>query len=165
MRVWCASGAVGKLMGVVVDRGTGLAVGLVVRVRGDVEAEATWPTAPLWPLLPVAGQTMLLPPAWATNVEKTEGAFPPLGGEARLILDASASQVAHSLVLRPDADLLAGILGRAGRQPGHLAAHGRGTGQRARWHGHVARHRAHHASSPLRRAGCLACAGGAGRAQ
>jgi hypothetical protein len=109
MRVWCASGAVGKLMGVVVDRGTGLAVGLVVRVRGDVEAEATWPTAPLWPLLPVAGQTMLLPPAWATNVEKTEGAFPPLGGEARLILDASASQVAHSLVLRPDADLLAGI--------------------------------------------------------
>lgn len=107
MRVDCQSGEVGRLEGIAVDLRTGLATGLLVRVRGDVDADVSRPTDALAPLLPVAGQRFLVNPAAATKVDKIAGPFPLTPSRMRLMLAASAAQVAHSLALRPDAALKA----------------------------------------------------------
>jgi hypothetical protein len=109
MRVACQAGLVGRLEGVVIDTHMGLVTELLVRVRDDVDAEATWPTDPLWPLLEVRGQRMLLPPAWATKTDRVASSLPLLGSSARLVLSATAAQIARSLILRSDADLTAGV--------------------------------------------------------
>lgn len=109
MRVDCQGGEVGRLEGVMVDLRSGVATGLLVRVRGDVDADVSRPTDPLAPLLAVTNRRVLVNPAWATKVDKIAGPLPFLPGSARLLLDASAAQVAHSLELRADAALLANV--------------------------------------------------------
>lgn len=109
MPVDCDGGHVGRLEGVVVDARAGLATELLVHVRGDVEADVEGPTSPLAPLVPVRGQRVLVPPAWATKTTKVASPLPFMGGGVRLKLSASAAQIAHSLVLRRDAELAADI--------------------------------------------------------
>ncbi|HEY7833398.1 MAG TPA: BON domain-containing protein [Ktedonobacterales bacterium] len=109
MRVDCQGGEVGRLEGVAVDLQTGLATGLLIRVRGDVDADVTRPTDPLAPLLPVAGQRFLVSPSAATKVDKVARPLPLAPGRARLMLAATAAQVAHSLALGDDAALKASV--------------------------------------------------------
>jgi BON domain len=109
MAVDCRGGHVGRLEGLIVDTRTGVATELLVRVRDDVEADVSGPTSALAPLLRVRGQQLLLPPVWATKIARITSPLPFLGPSARLQLDASAAQVAHSLTLRADAALLADV--------------------------------------------------------
>ena len=109
MRVDCQGGEVGRLEGVAIDLQTGLATGLLVRVRGDVDADVSRPTDALAPLLAVVGQRFLVNPAAATKVDQVTGPFLLAPARPRLMLAASAAQVAHSLALRPDAALKASV--------------------------------------------------------
>lgn len=109
MRVDCQGGEVGRLEGVAVDLRTGLAMGLLVRVRTDVDTDVSRPTDALAPLLEVGGQRMLVSPSWATKVDKIASALPLAPGRPQLLLAASAAQVAHSLGLRSDAALRASV--------------------------------------------------------
>lgn len=104
-RVDCSGGVVGHLEGLVVDARTGRVTDLVVRVRGDVEAEVARPNDPLAPLVSVAGQRLLVPPAWATRADASKAALPFVPAAHRLLLQASAAQIAHGLALRDDAAL------------------------------------------------------------
>jgi hypothetical protein len=108
-RVDCDGGRVGHLEGLVVDAHTGLVTELVVRVRGDVEADVSRPNDPLAALVAVAGLRVLVPPPWAARAEAAKGALPFLPVAHRLELRASAAQIAHGLVLRSDAALEADV--------------------------------------------------------
>jgi hypothetical protein len=109
MRIDCRGGYVGRLEGFVVDTQHGVVTQLLVRVRGDVEADVQWPTDPLAPLLPLRGQRALLAPSWVTKADRVAGALPFLPPTPRLILDATPAQVAASLILRDDAELTADV--------------------------------------------------------
>ncbi len=108
-RVDCAGGTVGQLEGLVIETRGGLVTELVVRVRGDVEADVGRPTDPLAPLVSLAGQRLLVPPSWATRSDAAKAALPFMPAAYRLMLQASAAQIAHGLVLRSDAALQADI--------------------------------------------------------
>jgi hypothetical protein len=97
------------LESVLVDTHTGLVTELVVRVRGDVDADVSRPSDPLAPLISVAGLRVLVPPTWAVRADAAKGALPFLPMAYRLMLQASASQIAHGLVLRSDAALEADV--------------------------------------------------------
>jgi hypothetical protein len=60
----------GQLEGLTVAARTGLANGLVVRVRAHPEADVTGPTDPQAPLVAVAGRRLVLSPAWVRSVER-----------------------------------------------------------------------------------------------
>ncbi|HEY7347099.1 MAG TPA: BON domain-containing protein [Ktedonobacterales bacterium] len=77
---------VGNLEGLTVAARTGLADGLVVRVRAHPEAEVERPTDPLAPLVAVAGRRLVLSPAWAMAA-----------GDGELVLSAFPAQVASSV--------------------------------------------------------------------
>jgi hypothetical protein len=77
---------VGQLAGLTVTARTGLANGLVVRVRSHPEAEVTRPTDPQAALVAVAGRRLVASPAWVRSVE-------PEG----LILSVFPAQVASSV--------------------------------------------------------------------
>jgi hypothetical protein len=109
LRVDCQAGRVGRLEGMVVDTHTGLATELLIQVRGDVAADIAGPTDPLGPLLRVQGQRVLVPPAWATKAEQAAGMLPFFPAQARIVLAATAVQVAHGLILRDDASLTADV--------------------------------------------------------
>ncbi len=109
IRVDCQAGRVGKLEGVVVDTHSGLATELLIHVRGDVAADVESPTDPLAPLLRVQGLRVLVPPAWATKAEHASSELPFAPAQARLMLTATAVQVAHGLILRDDAALTADV--------------------------------------------------------
>lgn len=106
MPVDCPGGHIGRLEGVTIDRRTGLATELLVRVRGDVDAEVSRPRDPLAPLVPVLGQRVLVSPGTASRVERVPSL---LGGRAHLWLTATPGQIAHSPTLRSDAELTASI--------------------------------------------------------
>ena len=109
MYVDCEGGRVGRLEGLVIDGHTGLATDLLVHVRGDVDADLTGPTDPRAPLVRVQGQRVLVPPAWASKVDLVPAGLPFLPGQLRLMLNATAAQVAHGFVLRDDAALTADV--------------------------------------------------------
>jgi hypothetical protein len=109
MPVDCDGGYVGRLEGIAVDTRTGLATELLVHVRGDVESDVDAPSSPLAPLLAESGQRVLVPPAWASKTTRVSSPLPFLGDRLRLRLTASAAQIAHSLTLRSDSELAAGI--------------------------------------------------------
>ncbi len=77
---------VGQLEGLTVAARTGLANGLVVRVRAHPEAEVTRPTDPQAALVPVAGRRLVASPAWVRSV-----------GQDGLILSVFPAQVASSV--------------------------------------------------------------------
>lgn len=109
LRVDCQAGRVGRLEGVVVDARTGLATELLIQVRSDVGADIEGPTDPLGPLLRVQGLRLLVPPTWATKAEQAAGRLPFMPAQARIVLAATAVQVAHGLILRDDASLTADV--------------------------------------------------------
>ncbi|HEY7984311.1 MAG TPA: BON domain-containing protein [Ktedonobacterales bacterium] len=108
-RVDCDGGVVGRLESLVIDARTGLVTELVVRVRGDVAADVARPSDPLAPLVAVAGQRMLVPPTWATRAETAKAALPFMPAAHRLLLQASAAQIAHGVALRGDTALEADV--------------------------------------------------------
>lgn len=108
MRVYCHEGYVGKLEGVASDATAGVVTDLLVHIRGDVLAAIDSPTSPLANLLDVAGQRLLLPPAWATSTKHEESDV-PFGGGLLLQLDATAEQIRFAVRLRPDGDVGAEI--------------------------------------------------------
>jgi hypothetical protein len=116
-RVDCAGGIVGRLEGLVIDTRTGRVTELLVRVRRDVEADVARPNDPLAPLVSVAGQRVLVPPAWATRSDASKAALPFLPAAHRLTLQATAAQIEHGLVLRGDAALEADVWRILGANP------------------------------------------------
>jgi hypothetical protein len=114
MRVECPGGRVGQVNGVAVNLRTGLATELLIRVRGDVDAEVGRPSDPLAPLLAVHGQSLLVNPAWAARIERVPRL---IGSRAQLLLAATPAQIAHSLVVRGDAELIAQIWNILGANP------------------------------------------------
>jgi hypothetical protein len=82
---------VGHLEGLTISARTGLANGLVVRVRAHPEAEVTRPTDPLAPLVAVAGRRLVASPAWVM-ASKGEG----------LVLSVFPAQVASSVEFLDD---------------------------------------------------------------
>jgi hypothetical protein len=78
---------VGHLEGLTVAARTGLANGLVVRVRSHPEAEVQRPSDPLAQLVSVAGRRLVLPPNWVLAE----------GGQAAIVLSGFPAQVASSV--------------------------------------------------------------------
>ncbi len=108
-RVDCQAGYIGRLEGVVVDVHTGLATELLVRVRRGIDGDVRGPRDPLAPLVPVQGLRVLVSPTWATKADQPSAALPFLPAQPRLMLNATAAQVAHGLMLRDDAELAADV--------------------------------------------------------
>lgn len=98
----CRDGYVGRLDGLVVESDTGATVGFLVRARAGLGEIITGPRDPLAHMLPVAGQTLLVPPAWAKAPETVARFY---GADHHLKIDATAAQVARCLTLRDDATL------------------------------------------------------------
>jgi hypothetical protein len=82
---------VGHVEGLTVAARTGLANGLVARVRAHPEAEVARPTDPQAALMAVAGRRLVLSPAWVKSVEQ-EG----------LLLSVFPAQVASSVEFLDD---------------------------------------------------------------
>jgi BON domain len=109
IRVYCHDGYVGRLEGFAFDTSAGLAQYIVVRVRNNVLADVDTPSDPLFKLVEVGGQQVMLPPAWVVSSTHESSGFPFGSGSSRLMLDASAEQIAAGLMLRPDGALAAAI--------------------------------------------------------
>jgi hypothetical protein len=109
MRVVCHDGYIGRLEGIAIDATAGLTSDLLVHIRGDVLAQVDTPTSPMARLLGVAGQRLLLPPAWAVSVKEDASGLPFGGSGLVLHLDASAEQVEFCQQLRPDSDVAGAI--------------------------------------------------------
>lgn len=124
--VACRDGFVGRLEGVVVESASGTASALVVRLRSRLEDVVSSPGDPLAPLVGVAGQAVLLAPAWAKSPETVAQLF---GNAHQLTLDATAFQVAHSLMLRDDATLTQDIWAILGQNKAYAPYLGRFTVQ------------------------------------
>lgn len=82
---------VGQFEGLTISARTGLANGVIVRVRAHPEEEVTRPTDPLAPLVAVAGRRLVVSPAWLL-VDKGE----------ELVLSAFPAQVASSVEFLDD---------------------------------------------------------------
>jgi len=109
-RVRCHDGYVGRLEGVVIDNGSGTVQELIVRVRSNVLADVETNVDPMNALLRVAGQQVLVPPAWAVSTTRESSNVPFRSGGTILLLNASPEQIAAGTVLRSDADLAGEIL-------------------------------------------------------
>jgi hypothetical protein len=114
MRVECRDGDVGRLEGIVIATASGTADALLVRVRGALENVVASPLDPLSALIPEQGQLLLVPPEWAKAAETLTHAF---GAAHALRVEASAAQVAHSLHLRDDGDLMQAVYAMLGKSP------------------------------------------------
>jgi BON domain len=82
---------VGHLEGLTIAARTGLADGLVVRVRAHPEAEVERQTDPMMSLLAVAGRRLVASPSWAM-----------VSGGEELVLSAFPAQVASSVEFLDD---------------------------------------------------------------
>ncbi len=109
MRAYCDVGYIGHLEGITVDSGSGVALELLLHVRSDVLADVESPSSPLAKLLPVAGQRLLISPAWAGSVKPQPRALPFRGDALVLHLDASPDQIASGAVLRRDEEVAGDI--------------------------------------------------------
>jgi hypothetical protein len=110
MRVYCPDGYVGRLEGVTFDVGSGIALELLVHMRSDVLSEVETTTSPLAPLLPVAGQRVLIAPNWAASVKPEPGTVPFRREVLTLHVDATPEQIASGTALRPDKAVAADVL-------------------------------------------------------
>lgn len=109
MRVYCHDGYIGRIEGLAIDPGAGVAVELIVRIRGNVMASVRSATSPMASLIDHSGQQMLLPPSWvhSTTVEPSD--IPFRGPSVALHLDASAEQVASGTRLRTDEEVASDV--------------------------------------------------------
>ena len=102
MRIYCHEGYVGKLEGVALDTSTGLCNELLIHIRGDVLSDVETTTSPLASLLDVAGQRLLVSPAWAGSVKREASQMPFRGDVLSLHLNASPEQIASGTRLYSD---------------------------------------------------------------
>ncbi|MDE3230888.1 MAG: BON domain-containing protein, partial [Chloroflexota bacterium] len=109
MRVRCHEGYVGRLAGLVVETSDGLVSELIVRVRNDALAEVDLSTDPMFKLVNVQGQNVMVPPTWAVSVTRSPRALPFLSPELTLRLDATVEQIASATLLRSDGELTAAV--------------------------------------------------------
>lgn len=109
IRTYCHDGYVGRLEGIALDTRSGLAQQIVVRIRGNTLADVENPSDPLFSLVGVGGQLLLLPPAWVVSATHESSGFPFGSGSTHLKLDASAEQVASGLAVRSDGELTSAI--------------------------------------------------------
>ena len=109
IRVYCHDGFAGRLEGFALDARAGLAQQIVVRIRSNALADVDDPSDPLFKLVEVSGQQLLLSPAWVVSATHESSGFPFGSGSTHLKLDASAEQVASGLLLRSDGELTAAI--------------------------------------------------------
>lgn len=109
IRVYCHDGFAGRLEGFALDTRAGLAQQIVVRIRSNPLADVDDPSDPLFKLVEVSGQQLLLSPAWVVSATHESSGFPFGSGSTRLKLDASAEQIASGLLLRSDGELTAAI--------------------------------------------------------
>jgi hypothetical protein len=107
MQAFCHDGYVGRVDGLVIQPGTGLATELLVRVRGDILAAIDASNDRLAVLMRVQGQPLMLPVAWAVSTKREPAGLPVPGERVILQLDASAEQVASGIGLRGDGDIAA----------------------------------------------------------
>ncbi len=119
MHVDCLDGEeIGRLEGIVIATATGLADALLVRIRGNMEDVVASPRDPLAALVPEQGRALMVPPEWA---DKSETIAQKLVGKIaathNLHLNATATQVAHSLQLRDDGDLQQDVYAILGKSP------------------------------------------------
>ncbi|HEX8732953.1 MAG TPA: BON domain-containing protein [Ktedonobacterales bacterium] len=109
MRVRCHEGYVGRLAGLVVETSDGLVSELILRVRGDALAEVDLSTDPMFKLVNVQGQNVMVSPTWAVSVARSPRALPFLSPELTLHLDATVEQIASATLLRSDGELTAAV--------------------------------------------------------
>lgn len=109
VRVNCHDGYVGRLEGFALDTHAGIVQYIVVRIRSNVLADVENPSDPLFKLVEVGGQQLMLSPSWIVSATHESSGFPFGSGSARLMLAASAEQVASGIWLRTDGELTAAI--------------------------------------------------------
>ena len=109
MRVYCHEGYVGKLEGVALDTSTGLCNELLIHIRGDILSDVETTSSPLASLLDVAGQRLLVSPAWAGSVKRQGSQVPFRGDVLTLHLDASPEQIASGTRIYSDEKVAADI--------------------------------------------------------
>ncbi|HEX6820382.1 MAG TPA: BON domain-containing protein [Ktedonobacterales bacterium] len=109
LRAHCHDGYVGRIEGLSVDATSGRVLDVLLRVRTDVLAEVDTAASPFNALLRVAGQVVMFPPEWITDLSKEEGGGLLGGNENVLELAASPEQIASGMLIRPDGDLIAAI--------------------------------------------------------
>jgi hypothetical protein len=109
MRVYCHEGYVGRLEGVAIDTSSGICNELLVHIRSDVLVDVETTTSPLASLLDVAGQRVLVAPAWARSVKRQPSQVPFRGDTLTLHLDASPEQIASGTRLYSDEKVAADI--------------------------------------------------------
>lgn len=115
MRVRSHDGDVGRLTGIAINLNEGLISDLIIRVRDNVVTLANPTPSPIAPLGAVAGQEVLLPPAWVVSITQETNFFG--GDEPVLLLNASPEQVASGQFVRTDGQLVADIWSLWGDNP------------------------------------------------
>ncbi|MGZ3664775.1 MAG: BON domain-containing protein [Ktedonobacterales bacterium] len=109
MRVYCHDGYVGRLEGIVIDPSVGVAIELILRIRGNVMAGVRTATSPMASLIGLNGQQVLVPPSWIHSTKIEPSDVPFRGPSVALHLDASAEQVASGTRLRTDAEIASDV--------------------------------------------------------
>lgn len=109
MRVYCHDGYIGRLEGLAIDPSAGVAIELIVRIRGNVMASVRSATSPMASLAGFSGQHMLLPPSWIHSTKIEPSDVPFRGPAVVLHLDASAEQVASGTRLRTDEEIASDV--------------------------------------------------------
>jgi BON domain-containing protein len=109
MRVYCHDGYIGRLEGVAIDPSAGVAIELIVRIRGNVMAGVRTATSPMASLIGLGGQRLLVPPSWVHSTKVEPSDVPFRGPSVSLHLDASAEQVASGTRLRTDEEIAADV--------------------------------------------------------
>ncbi len=109
MRVRCHEGYVGRLAGMIIDAHEGVVSDLILRVRRDVLADVSLSSDPMFKLVDVQGQEVLISPAWAVSVSQSESMLAFGASSLTLHIDASVEQIASGALLRTDGQLTAAV--------------------------------------------------------
>lgn len=109
MRVRCHEGYVGRLAGLIIDTHEGVVSDLILRVRRDPLADVSRSSDPMFKLVDVQGQEVLVSPAWAVSVSRSESMLAFGAAGLTLHVDASVEQIASGALLRTDGQLAAAV--------------------------------------------------------
>ncbi len=109
MRVRCHEGYVGRLAGLIIDAHEGVVSDLILRVRRDVLADVSLSSDPMFKLVDVQGQEVLISPTWAVSVSQSESMLAFGASGLTLHIDASVEQIASGALLRTDGQLAAAV--------------------------------------------------------
>lgn len=113
-RVVCHEGYVGRVVGVMIETGSGVVNELAVRIRSDLQTDVRHPTDPFGMLARLAGQDALIAAAWIVTAHDKHA---PAGADGDAHLSATVEQIASAAVLRPDGAISADISQTLERNP------------------------------------------------